>query len=476
MKYFFTVLFFISLHFHLSAQQFSQYNTGTLYDSFENPSQSAFVPDYSRNIAFNFLLPNFNTDLVISGDAQPVIKRRIFSNNYGNAASILQPGKHSYLNLNSNIYAIMFKISTGADGSELGFSLQTRVEGRGAVSDETLMLISDFDKFKANPVDGALNPRYSYQAYHQISFSYRKNLTDELAIGIKLSALSGIAYNKVNINNANVTFDDPNNSAYLSMAGNYYTSFEPGKFNNSNMLPVFKNPGAGISLGAGYADDNGLKLQWNIKDLGFISWSKKSYAGTFNNTGVISSSGYEDSITQAAVSIMKSGTTQRSFTTPTDGLAEFSVSKTIALERYGYSSYTPVLILSKELFYKGFTTALVNHFQYHHVIASLTGSYDDTGIFNWGGQLMFKAPNAEFFIGSDRVWQSLSLIRGTILNSAGQLSKKGEFSGGNIFLGFSMKLGNVIEHPNNSGTMPMGKDPGFLERLLRSRKNQQGED
>jgi hypothetical protein len=88
------------------------------------------------------------------------------------------------------------------------------------------------------------------------------------------------------------------------------------------------------------------------------------------------------------------------------------------------------------------------------MIATVTGSYDDTHIFNWGGQLMFKAPNAEFFIGSDRAWQTLSLVVATIFKSKGQLSRKGEFSGGNIFLGFSMKIGSVVEHSYNADTVP----------------------
>ena len=52
------------------AQQFSQYNTGTLYDSFENPSQRAFIPDSSKQYAFNLLIPNFNGNFTFSGDEQ----------------------------------------------------------------------------------------------------------------------------------------------------------------------------------------------------------------------------------------------------------------------------------------------------------------------------------------------------------------------------------------------------------------------
>ncbi|MGZ3820601.1 MAG: DUF5723 family protein, partial [Mucilaginibacter sp.] len=51
------------------SQQFSQYNSGTLYDSFENPSQRSFVPDTSKMFAFNFLVPNFDANFYLKGDA-----------------------------------------------------------------------------------------------------------------------------------------------------------------------------------------------------------------------------------------------------------------------------------------------------------------------------------------------------------------------------------------------------------------------
>lgn len=469
MKRLYFILFFLVLCLHLSAQQYSQYNTGTLYDSFENPSQKAFIPDSSRNIAFNFLIPNFNSNITIRGNVQPVIKRRAFEGQYANSFRALQPGKMNYVNMSANAYSFMLKVYTSLDGdAEMGVFGRTKAEVRGVFSDDAAQFFSDISKFGNAPIDNVLNPKLNYQAYNEIGFTYRENITKEFALGFKVSGLLGIIYNKININHSYVNFDETGDKAFLSLAGNYYASFEPGKFNKNDFLPTLKNPGASISIGASYTGADGVKLQWNIKDLGFIHWNKQSLVGSFDNTGIINGlvtgKNPEDSIIRTTTSLMQTQATQRSFTTPTDGLAEFSASKSYWL---GYSGikYSPTLILSKELFYTGFTAALVNHFQQRNTVITVTSSFDDTRIFGFGGQFMVKSPNAEFFIGSDRVWQTASLLRAGILHSSGQINKNGAFSGGNFYLGFSMKIGSVIEHPYNASTIPMGDDRGFLKRL-----------
>ena len=58
------------------SQQFSLYNTGTLFDSFENPSQRAFVPDTSKKYAFNFFIPNFNGNFFLTGNAQTSLAKQ----------------------------------------------------------------------------------------------------------------------------------------------------------------------------------------------------------------------------------------------------------------------------------------------------------------------------------------------------------------------------------------------------------------
>src|SRR5258708_13021887 len=94
MKKILLVLCLLFFTVKIFAQQFSQYNTGTLYDSFENPSQRAFIPDSSKQFASNFFVPNFNGNFVLNGNAQSTFTSRIFLNVYDNSA--FQIGQNNY--------------------------------------------------------------------------------------------------------------------------------------------------------------------------------------------------------------------------------------------------------------------------------------------------------------------------------------------------------------------------------------------
>lgn len=468
MKKLVTIVFFLLFHSFLFAQQFSQYNTGTLYDSFENPSQKSFTPDSSRSVGFNLFVPNFNVDFVLNGNAQTLFKKRVFAGKYDESSLQIGQGRFNYLNADVNAYLFMLKVYTSLKGDEeVGFSIQTRGEGRGVFSDESAQFLGNNSSFGDAPLTDIMNLNFNYQAYHQIGFTYRRSLTNQFSFGVKLSGLFGIVYNKLIIDHSYLSFDRPGDQAFISLAGKYYASFEPGKFGKSDLLPSTKNPGASISAGATYMANDGMKMQWNVKDLGFIHWNSRSVVGAFNNTGVIqglSTLEYEHNLAKTVSSVVQNQGSQQGFYTPTDSRAEFSASKSY---RLGYSSikYTPTVILSKELFYTGFTAALVNHFQHGNFVGTLTSSFDDSRIFNFGGQLMVKTPNAEFFIGSDRLLQTAGLARSAMNKNSSQISSNGEFSGGNIFMGFSMKIGSVIEHPANASTIPMSEERSFFKRF-----------
>src|ERR1700704_4000246 len=110
MKKILLVLCLLLFTVKIFAQQFSQYNTGTLYDSFENPSQRAFVPDTSKTYAFNFLVPNFNVNFLLTGNAQTSVVSRIFTGKFNNSALTLGNGSFNNGNLNANAYWGMFKL------------------------------------------------------------------------------------------------------------------------------------------------------------------------------------------------------------------------------------------------------------------------------------------------------------------------------------------------------------------------------
>jgi hypothetical protein len=232
-------------------------------------------------------------------------------------------------------------------------------------------------------------------------------------------------------------------------------------------LPTLRNPGAAITLGGSYKTDDRITIQANVKDLGFIHWSKRSNIYNFNNSDSLrdlSSIHREDTIYNRVHKILKNNGIMQSFTTPINGRAELSATKSYWLDDNNQFKYSPTLIASKELFFAGFTGALVNHFQYRNITATLTTSYDDMKFFNVGTQFMVKSPNVEFFIGTDRLVNTGKLVLAA-LGSDNQIGQVDKYTGGDFYLGFALKFGHVIEHPMNASYVPMG-EKGFFGRLF----------
>lgn len=451
------------------SQQFSQYNTGTLYDSFENPSQRAFVPDTSKTYAFNFLIPNFDANVLLTGNAQSTLVSRVFGKQFNNSALEVGSGKLNYANANINAYTLMFRIFTSLNGdSELGFFTNTKSEGRGTITDETLALFSGPSAFPNSVYDNVLNDHFYNQVYSSIGLSYRERLSKQFAIGFKFGFLMGINYNKLNISESHLSVDNASDAMNVSARGSYIVSKGPGKFDSRSFLPTYRSPGAQISIGTSYKTDDGITFQGNLKDLGFIRWYNNSTTSNFNSTTTITGvSGLsprkrEDSIYNSVYKLLTAAPKNGSFTSYTNARFELSATRTYYLNDDNSIKYSPTLIASKELLYNGFTGAMVNHFQYKNYHASVTASYDNRNLFNLGLQLMIQSHNAEFFIGSDRLVQSVGLA-GAINNSSSYTNSS--YTGADIFMGFSMKFGPVIEHPLNASVIRTDDNKGFLARL-----------
>lgn len=468
MKKILLVLLLLTSTIKIFGQQFSQYNTGTLYDSFENPSQKAFITDSSKQFASNFFLPNLNINFYITGDAQATLKSRQFTGRYDNSALIINGGRYNHASLNANNYDLMFKMFSSLNGDvELGISLQTKFEGRGLFTDESIALLNGFGSFKDDSYAEVFNDNYYFQTYHQLGFTYREKINKQFSIGVKLSALMGVQYEKLNINHSQIAFDKIDDSAILGLSGTYYSNYIPGHLIARDYLPNFRNPGAAITLGGTYRTEDGFVIQGNVKDLGFIHWSSRSHIYTFDNVDQIedlSTVKRESNVYDAVTHIIHSNPVSGSFTSSIDGRGELSVNKMFWIDDNKEFKYSPTLIASKELFNNGFTGALVNPFQYKKYILTLTTTYDDMKLFNLGAQFMIQTPNFEFFLGSDKLTQTLSLASAQINKSPTQTFSNGSFSGASFFLGVSFKFGPVIEHPMNASTIPMG-EKGFLGRL-----------
>jgi hypothetical protein len=454
------------------SQQFSQYNTGTLYDSFENPSQRSFIPDSSRQYASNFLLPSFNGNFHFTGDGQTPLKTRIFADAYDASAVPVGTGKYNYLQANASAYLLMFKMFTNLEGSrELGFFIKTSAESRGIVTNESFAIFNGFDKFPNSTYNDIFNNRFYYQAYHQIGMSFREQVTPKLAIGVKLGFLSGIDYQKFSFFQSRIDFDSPNNRALLTLSGISYSAGWDGRNTIiENMGLDFRNPGIAVSIGASYKTDDAYKFQFNIKDLGGIHWSNNHSRVSYfdQNSAIIpitSSSSAEKSVSDAVGYLTTSqGEAIRGFYTPINGVVEASINKDYWLNYNQTLKFSPTVIFAKEIFYPGFIGALVAPIQYDKYVVTLSPSYNDLRMLRIGGQFMIKTPDTDFYIGSDALYQTINFTKEAFQSGNYTPGKTGRFTGANFFIGFTLKFGNIIEHPMNSSFIPMG-EKGFLGRL-----------
>lgn len=450
------------------SQQLLQYNTGTLYDSFENPAQRAFIPDSSRYVSFNFFVPNLGGNFTLMGNAQQALKTRAFGGHYDTRSLVIGAGQMNSAYANANAYSIMVKLFTSFKGDqEVGFFFQTKGDGHARFSDESVALFNGPNGFPKDDYSNIFNDNYYFQIYHEAGFTYHEKIDNQLSLGFRIAAVMGVTYNKLNITQSQIDFDKPTDQALLGLAGTQQIGFEPGKLDSHDFLPTFRNPGASIGMGLSYRTDQAVTIQANIKDLGFIHWNKRSTIYTFSNFAMVSglsTAKREDSIYNQIYNIIHSGPSYtQSFTSPTDGRAEISASKSYFIDDDHQFKYIPTFVASKELFYNGFTTAVVNRFQSGIYNVSLDPSYDNLAHFNVGLQFMIQTPNLEFFIGSESfIPTGRFLAAANGINS--QIEHTSPYTSGTISIGFSAKLGRVIEHPMNSSYIPMG-EKGFFGRL-----------
>lgn len=460
-------LFIFSLLFSISglrAQQYGLFNTRTLFDGFENPAQKTFVLDSSRKFASNFFLPYLGINAANKGNSDFI--RVLLNESKFTAKNVpLGIGTINTIHENSNMYLLAFKIFKSYKyQKEIGLSWQIRSDAHVNYTNETLAILDDYRRFRDNPRDfsNAFNNNGYAQSYHQFSLSYRENYNKKLAFGVKISLLSGITYNKLNITDSKFQLAPDESSLMLKLTGSYEASFLRGnELSKNDLIPTFKNPGAAISFGTTYKAKSGVFLMANVKDLGFIRWSKKSYTNYFDKTLVIAdpesntSSEIEKQITDIALNNAKNS----NFYSPTNAKVDFMISK--ALNYY----YTPSLIVSKNLFHKGGDAAWVNKFSYNEFSASAIPTYNFNNLFLFGMQAMYQTANFEAFLGSDNLFKTFTQVNGAIKQDAGIGSG---YNGASFYMGIGIKFGNTVEQPQNSSTMPGVGDEGrsFFKRVF----------
>ena len=431
------------------SQQFSLYNSGTLYDSFENPSQRSYQVDTSKRFAFNFFIPVISINGTFSGPAEPSFKSLLYDGVFNGRDITLGESKLNVLTLNSNNYIAMFRMLKSVKKyQEMGVSWQVRNDARAQVSNEIFAVFDDYRRFDQSTLDGIFNIKGYNQAYHQFSFNYRQNYSKRFSLGVKLSLLSGISYTSIKVNQSEINIDQQNDQYDLSVSGRLRSNFKLDNFENEMIKPNFKNPGLSFTLGGSYRLKDGWSILGNLKDIGFIKWSKEAYEYNFD-TGkiIIESASDNDADNRLADSLdsrINIKSTNRSYLSAINGKVEAMISKDLG-------NYKPNFIISKSIYYGGGDLALVNNYHVKNYVFTASTNYNTDGFLQLGGQFMIKTPNIEFYMGSDQLLSSYRALKEFNNNTAPYSST---YTGTSFYMGFGLKFGRVMEHQANATTIP----------------------
>lgn len=462
-KRYLTLLIFFLLSTHLKAQQYGLFNTKTLFDAFENPAQKAFVLDSSRQYASNFLLPYFGLNAASKGDSQFVLNGLIDNGIYDSTNIPIGNNDRNKAIQSSNIYLFNFRLFKSYKfHKELGFSWQMRSDAYVDYTNESLVIFDDYNRFNSSQ-NGVFNGNGYGQSYHQFSFNYRENYNKRLAFGVKLSLLSGITYNKIDISRSSLSINDATNSLSVGLTGNYESNYLRTKeLSSKTLLPNFKNPGLSVGFGTTYTSKSGVFIMGSIKDLGFIKWNNKSHSIFVDDVVTVTRDPLGDNtdlnsnntLSEKVENLFIDSDVRKGFYTATNAKADFLISRK-------FGNYTPNFIVSKNLFYKGGDVAFVNTVKFNEFAVSLTPAYNLIGFPMLGTQGMYQTPNFEFFLGTDNLLKSATIQKKATTSNG--------YYGGSVYLGLAIKFGYVVEHPQNSSYMPgVGDDneKSFLSKVL----------
>lgn len=431
------------------AQLYSLNNSGTLYDSFENPVQSTSTKDLSRKYAFNMLFPAIGNSVYFDGDANTAFKTILFKQKI-DASGVGNIGEARINNLysNSNNYLLMFKIFRSVKlKQELGIAFQIRSESNLNATNETYAILDNFGLFPKDNYDNIFNGNGYSQSYSQLGFTYRQNLDRNWAIGGKLSVLNGIAYVKGDVSRTSLNIDRVNNVISEGIVGNGFSSFGTDVPSKSLLVPNFKQPGLSVNLGTSYTSPEGLYLSGHIKDLGFIKWNKNSSKFDFDDTVNVYNANQNDLAERfydKFAIMLADNQTKGGMYSRTNAKVEFLASATLDF-------YKPNLIVSKNVFERDGAIALINNFNRNIWNISLNGIYDLRQGFNFGSQFMIKAPNVEFYMGSEKIFPSMRFASGYLKSdpSVGSNPTKADF-----YMGFSLKFGKMMQNFSNADVIP----------------------
>lgn len=469
MKRTLVILFFSLAFWHPAKAQLALHNSRTLFDAFENPSQKAFYTDSSKQFAFNFAFPMLSFNGSVSGSGMPALRTMLVDEVIDSRTLPLGQNKFTHISTNTNVYLLSFRwFKRVKYQQEMGFSWQIRNDSWAKASNETLALFDSYTRFPDDNYEDIFNNRGFQQTYHQFALTYRENYTKRIAFGVKLSYLSGIAYSSVKINHSDLSINRTLDEYQMGFTAKFKSTLKENQSSKSLLSPGFKNPGFALTASANFKFKKGWFLLTNLKDLGFIRWSKNAKVVEFSKNIWIDNASADDADNRFANEIENSfvagNIASKPFSTPTNARLE------VLLNR-NFGNYHPNLFISKNIWYPGGQVALINNYVIKEkYILSLTPTYNLLNFVDVGAQYLYKTPNWEFFIGSDQLFKSLQIAKS--LNKSDASLLKGQLSTG-LYLGFTGKFGKLMEHPLNANFIPGLEAPGgkgFFGRLFGKKK------
>lgn len=473
MKKYLILLLFLVITISTKAQQYGLFNTKTTFDAFENPAQKHFTLDSSRQYSSTFLFPYLGLNFLNKGSAQYAIRKLtqegVNDTRTLNISSV--ESNTNTLSLITNAYIFTYRIfKDWKYQKELGFAWQIRSDAMIDYSNETLSILDSYKRFEERPYNGIFNNKGAAQTYHQFSVTYRENLNKKIAFGAKLSLLSGIQYNGLDINKSSLFVDGPNDRLSINIGGTYRGTFiNKNEIGLKDLLP-FKNFGFSTSLGASYTSKSGYFMMGNIKDLGFIRWGKDSHTFDIDYTQTvknITTATSNQTVLEGLFDILRNNDQRGSFTTLTNAKADFLISKTFGI-------YRPSLIVSKNIYNKNGDVALVNTFTKGSWSGTFVPTYNLNNFLLFGLQGMFQTPNYELFLGTDNIFKTYYTTKGILTKNA---DIGNGYNGASVYFGMAIKFGYVVEHPQNRSWMPkidnLDDNQRFFPKLLRVFKKKQ---
>lgn len=450
--------FLLFAHLAVKAQETSLIHSKTVFDSFENPVNTAFVPEVSNKYAISFLLSSFSAQLRFKGDIEPSLKAFIFNRDSIKGGPLLRKNSQNELRGNINYYLAMFKLFKSIDYQrEIGASIQFRNIGDAFVPNSTFAFLDSYKNFNS-PYADVFNSKAINQSFWQFGITYRENYNDKLAFGAKLSFLSGTTYHQINIKESAISPLSKGYEAYFN--GSYQSNLGTDSVKIKNLLPNLRNPGLAITLGSSYAFKNGIYVTAHLKDLGFIRWNKNAISSTFSDTltptkiDVLIPNG---NIRTELNKMIANGAILGKFNSLLPAHLQIAASR-----EFGF--YKPVFVATQYFDGRSTELALVNNLRTGVFNFALNAHYEKPDGLQFGGLVMLQSLTTEMYLGSEKLLPSYYFTKGFI-------SKDGNIGRSptqmNIFMGLNIKFGRKVQSDGMADFIDGLNDAetGFVYRL-----------